>query len=107
MPVGVGGGWCAPGATVIWPAPAREQLTMASSPLASTSLKVHYARGAIGLAALVAAVVGTAVSSAAILLLIVTVAAWRGCPTCWAIGLMQTREREACTGRRCRAAAPR
>ena len=65
---------------------------------ASHSVKAHYLRGAIGLVALVAAIVGAAVlSSAALVLLVVTVAAWRGCPTCWAVGLVQTR---ACEARR-------
>ena len=61
---------------------------MGSCPLASGSVRTHYARGALGLLALVA---GIAIGGAGLLLLLVTVAAWRGCPTCWAIGLMQTR----------------
>jgi hypothetical protein len=70
---------------------------MPSSPLASRSISRHYARGALGLLALVAAVVGAAVATpVALALLIVTVAAWRGCPSCWAVGLMQTREHERC-----------
>ena len=74
---------------------------MRSSPLASTSIKRHYVRGALGLLALVAAVLGAAVvTPAALVLLIVTVVAWRGCPTCWAVGLMQTRE--ACSDGSCR-----
>jgi hypothetical protein len=66
---------------------------MAPTPLASTSVKRHYARGGLGLLALVTAAVG-AVTATPVLLgfLVLTVAAWRGCPTCWAIGLMQTRE---------------
>ena len=67
--------------------------------LASTSTKQHYVRGAIGLVALVAAVVGVATSPVALVLLILTAVAWRGCPTCWAVGLMQTRERAACRDR--------
>ena len=79
---------------------------MPSSPLASSSIARHYARGAVGLLALVAAVAGTAAGApVALTFLILTVAAWRGCPTCWAIGLMQTRERNACSGSRCRAPA--
>ncbi len=62
-------------------------------PFASTSIRRHYVRGAIGLLALVAAVVGATASPAALALLVVTAVAWRGCPTCWAVGLMQTRER--------------
>lgn len=62
-------------------------------PFASRSVARHYVRGAVGLLALILAFAGAAVlSPAALLLLIVTVIAWRGCPTCWAIGLMQTRE---------------
>jgi hypothetical protein len=69
--------------------------------LASKSVQTHYARGALGLLALVAAIVGAAVAtSAALVLLILTAFAWRGCPTCWAVGLMQTRERQACPVRR-------
>jgi hypothetical protein len=69
--------------------------------LASKSMGTHYARGALGLLALVAAVVGAAVATpAALVLLILTAFAWRGCPTCWAVGLMQTRERQVCSIRR-------
>jgi len=74
---------------------------MTSSPFASRSVGRHCARGAVGLLALVAALAGTALGTpAALVLLAVTVAAWRGCPACWAVGLLQTRERQACgTGR--------
>jgi hypothetical protein len=75
---------------------------MASSPFASSSIRAHYARGALGLLSLVAAVaLAAAGMPAALGLLVVTVAAWRGCPTCWAVGLMQTRERAACPDGRC------
>ncbi|MCW2989750.1 MAG: hypothetical protein JWM73_344 [Solirubrobacterales bacterium] len=78
---------------------------MRSSPLASRSVTLHYARGLAGLLALVTGVaMAAAGTSAGVALLIVTVAAWRGCPTCWAIGLMQTRERAA--GASGRAARP-
>ncbi len=71
------------------------------SPLASRSVTRHYVRGALGLLALIGAVVGTAVGApAALALLLVTVASWRGCPTCWAIGLFETRA--ACSDRGCR-----
>jgi hypothetical protein len=66
-------------------------------PFASSSVPIHLARGALGLAALAAALLG---GGAWLLLLLVTVAAWRGCPTCWAVGLMQTRERCDCAQRR-------
>lgn len=73
---------------------------MAPSPFASTSVKRHVLRGVIGLLALLGAVVGAALGApAALLLLVVAVAAWRGCPTCWTVGLLQTRQ--ACAGGRC------
>jgi hypothetical protein len=73
---------------------------MTSSPFASRSVRRHYARGALGLLAAVGGVLGAALGvPAAIALLLVTLAAWRGCPTCWAIGLMHTRE--ACADGRC------
>jgi hypothetical protein len=65
--------------------------------VASSSVRLHYLRGVVGLLAAVAALALAAAGvSAGVLLLVVTVAAWRGCPTCWAIGLMLTRERCAC-----------
>ena len=68
---------------------------MRSSPLASGSTKLHYARGAAGLLALAAALAGAAAGAPAALgLMVLTVAAWRGCPTCWAIGLVRTRDCE-------------
>ena len=71
--------------------------------LASTSIQRHYARGALGLIALVAAFVGAAVATpAALVLLIVTAVAWRGCPTCWAVGLIETRDRQSCAEPGCR-----
>jgi len=75
---------------------------MPSTPFASRSIKQHYARGALGLVALVAALAGAAAGTpAALALLILTVASWRGCPTCWAVGLLQTRERAACSDGSC------
>ena len=77
---------------------------MNSAPLSSGTIAMHYARGALGLLALIAAVIGAAVGApAALALLIVTGAAWRGCPTCWAIGLAETRERQACADGHCAA----
>ena len=60
-------------------------------PFASASVPIHILRGVVGLLALAGAVV---LGGPALLLLIVTVAAWRGCPTCWLVGLLQTRERQ-------------
>jgi hypothetical protein len=73
-----------------------------NSPLSSKTVAGHYARGALGLLALAGAIAGVAAGvPAALGLLIVTGVAWRGCPTCWAIGLMHTRERAECADRAC------
>jgi hypothetical protein len=51
----------------------------------------------VGLAAFIGAVIGAAlVGPVALLLLLVAGAAWRGCPTCWAVGLMHTRDGCGC-----------
>jgi hypothetical protein len=64
-------------------------------PFASASVLRHLLRGVIGLLALVGAFAGTGtIGAASLLLLIVTVAAWRGCPTCWTVGLLQTMEHQ-------------
>ena len=77
---------------------------MNSASLSSGTVAMHYARGAVGLLALIVAVIGAAVGApAALALLIVTGAVWRGCPTCWAIGLAQARKREACADGHCAA----
>jgi hypothetical protein len=61
------------------------------SPLASGSVTEHVLRGAVGaLAAALAIVLVGVLGSISLLLLGVTVAAWRGCPTCWAVGLFGT-----------------
>ena len=79
---------------------------MGPSFLASSSTRRHYVRGAAGLLAFVAALAGPAAGTpAAPALLLLTVAAWRGCPTCWALGLLQTRECEACPDGVCRGVA--
>ena len=79
---------------------------MGASFLASRSVRVHHARGVVGLLALVAAMAGAAAGTpAALVLLGATVVAWRGCPTCWALGLVQTRECAACPDRGCRTQA--
>ena len=68
---------------------------------ASASVPRHLLRGAVGLAAFIAAFVlmGT-IGAAGLLLLPVAALAWRGCPTCWTVGLLQTR---ACAMKRPRA----
>jgi hypothetical protein len=61
------------------------------SPLASGSVAKHVLRGAVGLlAAALAIVLVAVVGPVSLLLLGVTVIAWRGCPTCWAVGLFGT-----------------
>jgi hypothetical protein len=58
---------------------------------ASTSLPRHLARGAIGFGTLIAAfALLPTVGPVSLLLLPVTLLAFRGCPTCWVIGLLET-----------------
>lgn len=63
---------------------------------------VHLVRGAAGLCAAVLAVVLLAVvGPVSLVLLLVTAFAWRGCPTCWTVGLLGTladdRARRGCS----------
>jgi hypothetical protein len=61
------------------------------SPLASGSVAEHVLRGVLGLlAAALAIVLLGVIGPVSLLLLVVTVIAWRGCPTCWAVGLFGT-----------------
>ena len=61
------------------------------SPLASGSLGEHLLSGAAGLvAAVLAIVLTTVVGPISLTLLFVTAVAWRGCPTCWTVGLLGT-----------------
>ena len=63
---------------------------------ASRSVPVHMIRGLVGLAAAVAAFALLApVGPASLLLLVVAGVAWRGCPTCWAVGLTRTKAARA------------
>jgi hypothetical protein len=62
---------------------------------ASRSVRVHVARGVLGLLLLVAGIGLASQSGWWLLLLPVTVALWRGCPTCWLMGLIATRGRAA------------
>lgn len=63
---------------------------------ASRSLREHYLRGALGLVLALAAVVLAAVASPLFLLLLVgSVLSWRGCVSCWTLGLGATRARVA------------
>ena len=74
------------------------------SPLASRSVRAHVVRGAIGLLAAGLAIGRLGViGPVSLVLLALTAVAWRGCPTCWAVGLAGTladeRARRGC--RRC------
>ncbi|MGW5385978.1 hypothetical protein [Nocardia sp. NPDC003963] len=73
---------------------------------ASTSLLEHLLRGTVGFGALIGSVgLIPIVGPAALLLLPVALLALRGCPTCWAIGLVQTiskgRLQRSCEDGRC------
>lgn len=58
---------------------------------ASRSVPVHLLRGALGAVLVVGAfVLAARVHPIWILLLVPGGVAWRGCPTCWAMGLGQT-----------------
>lgn len=68
-----------------------ERPSVQRSSLASGSVAEHVLRGAVGLlAAALAIVLVTVVGPVSLLLLGVTAIAWRGCPTCWAVGLSGT-----------------
>lgn len=70
---------------------AQDPASRRRAPLASGSVGEHLLRGAAGLvAAVLAIVLVTVVGPVSLVLLTVTVVAWRGCPTCWAVGLLGT-----------------
>jgi hypothetical protein len=77
------------------------------SPLASGSINEHLLRGAVGLLAAVLAIALVArVGPVSLALLPVTALAWRGCPTCWTVGLLGTladgrARRSRCGAERC------
>jgi MFS family permease len=61
------------------------------SALASDSVREHLFRGAVGLTAAILAIgLAAVVGPISLVLLLVTVFAWRGCPTCWTVGLLGT-----------------
>ena len=67
---------------------------------ASSTVPRHLARGAVGLPLLVAAfAVVPTIGPLALLLIVPAAVLLRGCPTCWALGLTQTRSR--CSQGRC------
>jgi hypothetical protein len=82
----------------VTPEPASAQ----RSPLASGSVREHLLRGAVGVAAAMLAIVLVAVvGPISLVLLLLTAVAWRGCPTCWTVGLLGTladdRARRGCS----------
>ncbi len=62
---------------------------------ASRSVPVHLVRGLLGLVVLVGGIVLAAWSAWWLLALPLTGVLWRGCPTCWVMGLIATRGRAA------------
>jgi hypothetical protein len=62
---------------------------------ASRSVRAHVVRGVLGLVVLVTGIALASQSGWWLLLLPVTVVLWRGCPTCWVMGLIATRGRAA------------
>lgn len=78
---------------------------------ASKSLPRHLVRGSIGFGSIVAAfALIPAVGPLALMLLPLALVAFRGCPTCWLIGLMETisngRLRRDCVDGQCRVTYP-
>jgi len=67
---------------------------------ASASVPRHLLRGLIGVAALIGTAALVPAVGAIGLLLLVTPIAWRGCPTCWTVGLIQTMGRACPAPRR-------
>ncbi len=83
------------------PATTRTPPSEPRSPLASNTLREHLLRGVIGLVAAGLAIGLVAViGPVSLTLLLLTVVAWRGCPTCWTVGLLGTladgRARRSC-----------
>ncbi|MGW1738953.1 hypothetical protein ACWCPQ_09090 [Nocardia sp. NPDC001965] len=73
---------------------------------ASASLSEHLVRGVVGFGALIGSVaLIPVVGPLGLILLPLGIFALRGCPTCWAVGLMQTvsrgRLQRSCAGDRC------
>ena len=71
---------------------------------ASRSVTEHVVRGVVGLVLVVAALAYAGSNPWALLLAVPGVVAWRGCPTCWALGLAATisRGRAGCVDGTCR-----
>jgi hypothetical protein len=72
---------------------------------ASRSVAEHMLRGVLVLVLVVLALGQASAHPVALLLLLPAVVAWRGCPTCWALGLAATVSRgrvAACADGACR-----
>lgn len=69
---------------------------------ASSSVRVHLVRGALGLVLAVASIglIGI-LGPVSLLLLLPAGIAWRGCVSCWALGLTQTRSVEQARSAQC------
>jgi hypothetical protein len=73
------------------PAQMFDETSRRRSPLASRSLRAHLLRGAAGLLAAGLAIgLLAVVGPVSLVLLPLTAVAWRGCPTCWTVGLLGT-----------------
>jgi hypothetical protein len=85
-------------------------MTSDAAKFASASVPRHLVRGAIGFGALIAAfALIPVIGWISLLLLPVGLLALRGCPTCWAIGLVETisrgRLRRECEDGQCKLVA--
>ena len=71
---------------------------------ASSSVTEHVVRGVLGLLLAVGSFALAPAHPWALLGLVAAAVAWRGCPTCWCLGLAQTlsRGRVGCTDGTCR-----
>jgi hypothetical protein len=81
------------------------------SSFASRSVRAHLLRGGVGFGLLIgSAGLFHVIGAAALILAAAGVAVLRGCPTCWAIGLVETisrgRVKRACDGGTCRVTRP-
>jgi hypothetical protein len=57
---------------------------------ASSSVVRHVVRGVVGLVLVVASLALAPAHPVALLALVPAAVAWRGCPTCWTLGLLRT-----------------
>lgn len=73
-----------------------------TSMFASRTVAEHLLRGVLGLVLVVVALAQAGAHPAALLLALPAVVLWRGCPTCWALGLVATlsRGRVGCSAAR-------